>query len=380
MFCESYRPDTEVSIINYIAQYPSSAFLYCGVVMVATLMAYRASLTPNTRAGKTSLLFLVLILTLFSSLRGSSVGTDTAQYLSNIFYVQNTGSIRRLLEPGFEILVLFISFFIKDPQFVLVVIALIINGLIVKRLWMLRSQISFSYAIFIYTTTYYIMTFSGLRQWLAVSIIFFGSKYLFSLNYFKYVVTVIIASLFHNTSIFALILPILDMLSSKLKYRRQKLMFILLFFLGPLLVGGIVILDSRTNLLSQYGGYFLQHRHFVGELSGGLMIWIKIIIGIFVWMSIQKSSLPNSDFRARVFNIYFLGLVVSFPGYYIANLARIGWYFNIFETIMFGLLAKDRSARARVLIIVITTLYILLFILEMVGSGRGHMPYIPFWK
>ncbi len=307
------------------------------------------------------------------------MGTDTARYLRHIRNLQsNTSRTSFSTEPGLGFLSMFTSVLIKDPQFTLVVIALIINGLIILRLWKLKSQISFSFAVFIYTTTYYAMTFSGIRQWLAISIIFFGSKYIFELKYSKFVFSVLIASLFHNSAILALILLPLDMLTSKLKYRKQKVMFSLLLLLAPFLVGGLLLVDSRSNLLSQYSGYV----QYIGlSKSTGVMVWIRILMGLLVCECLKRESLPDSSFTFKIFNIYILGLLVSVPGHYVPNLSRIGWYFTIFETIMFGIIAHNRRQKMSFLLTVfIGGFSVLVFVLELAGSGRGHVPYIPFWK
>lgn len=370
--------DNGVNTMNYITNYPFSTFLYISIVIITTLLSSIASRISKKNIQIIMVLFIVLILSLFSGFRGASVGTDTVRYFNHIFNWQNNIANKYPTEPGLRFLSKFSNLIVQGPQFTILVVAVITNALIVFRLWTLRSYISFSFAIFIYTTTYYAMTFSGIRQWIAVAIIFFGSKYIFKLKYVKFSIIVLIASLFHNTAILALILPILDMLSSKFKYKKQRLIFALLIFLSPLLLGGIIIIESKINLLNQYSGYF---KNINWSNSTGIVIWVKLIIGLLLYLFFNKKKFYDPDFYVRIYNVYFCGLLISLPGFYILNLSRIGLYFTIFETIMFALIVKSKDKmRSLFFTIIIGTFSTLLFILELSGSGRGHVPYIPFWK
>ncbi|WP_368503155.1 EpsG family protein [Alkalihalophilus sp. As8PL] len=364
--------------MNYIVNYPLSALLYTSVVIIITLLSFLAERTTQKSVQITFLMLIILILTLFAGFRGSSVGIDTAQYLTHLERWQYNFGGSFSTEPGLFFLSKLSFLVVNDPQFVLIIIALTINILIVLRVWMLRIYLSFGFAMFVYTTTFYIMTFSGIRQWLAIAIVFFISKYLFEMKYLKFSLLVVVASLFHNSALLALTFPLIDSLASKLKYRKQKITLILFLLLGPLIIISFIIINNYLSLVSDYRSYFLFLQWNGGS---GIIIWLKIFLGIYIYISFRKADFNNFLLYNRVIYIYLAGLLISIPGYYFDNLARIGFYFTFFEVILFALLIKSENKKKSSIFIFIIIIFItIIYIFELAGSGRGHIPYTPFWE
>ena len=363
--------------MNYIIEYPLSSLIYISVITITTLLSVVVSKHSKYRSSSYLLLFIILILSLFSGLRGASVGVDTSRYIRHIYAWQKGLYNAFPTEPGLRFISILASIFIEGHVFTLVIVSLIVNGLIIIRLWKLRDNISFPFSIFIYSANYYIMTFSGIRQWLAIAIIFYASKYLIEMKYVKFSLFILVAALFHNTAIIAIVLPVLDILLNKLKDKKQRKTMFQLILIAPFIVLVGFYLEYKFSIFSQYN-YYIEN--FKWNKSTGLVIWIRIFIGLLIYLSFNKEELVDYEFYKRIYRIYFFGLLLTVPGYYVSNISRIGLYFIIFEIILFGTIIKsNKKEKSRMFFMFIFIFTLLMFLIELAGSGRGHMPYIPFW-
>lgn len=363
--------------MNYILEYPMSALLYISIIFIMIIMSVIASKNEEKRFAFLLLVCIIIILSLFSGVRALSVGTDTAQYVSHIFRFQNGINYALRTEPGLRIISILASQIVEGYTFTLIVVSLIINTLIIGRLWSFRPKISFPFSVFIYCCTYYFMTFSGIRQWLAIAIVFYASEYLFEKKYIKFAILVLLASLFHNTAIVSLGLPILDILFNKKRLSVGRNNFLLFIIITPFILFTAFILEYKLNLVTQYSGYIKNIRW---NSSTGLVISIRMFIGLSIGIVFKKRNFKDPEFYSRLYKIYLFGLIVSIPGYYIPNLYRVGLYFSVFEIILFGLVMKSKTKNNKLIFFIIVTVFtLLMFTNELAGSGRGQMPYIPYW-
>jgi len=364
--------------MNFVLRYPGSAMLYITVVIITTFLAKMGKRKNNK---KLSIFLIILILTLYSGVRAESVGTDTLNYVTHINLWQTIESyIRYPTEPGLRIISILSSYISNNISTVLIIIALIINTLIILRLWSYRDKLSFTTSIFIYSASYYIMTFSGIRQWIAIAIVFYASKYILEKSFIKYIFLILLATLFHNTAIIAIGIPIIDIFSSKYKYHKKSLLISLIIF--PLIIFSVLFLaEYNFQLISQYSNYI---ENITLQSGSGITLWIRIIIGLLIKFTINKDTFSSLDeylFFKRTYNVYFVGLIIIIPGYYLANINRLALYYTIYELIIFGIVSKNRKKGKLYFVFILILAYtVLMFIIGLMSSGFGHMPYIPFWE
>lgn len=367
--------------MNYILEYPKSALLYLIVVTLNIIFSKCAEKNQKKNLSTILIVLVIILFSMVSGFRAYNIGTDTPNYVTHIMnYQMNSNYVRYATEPGLRILSILSGYLYKGPTFVLVTVSFLINTLIVIRLWSFKSKLSFSYAIFIYSLLYYFLTYSGIRQMLAVSIVFWASKYMIEKRYVKYVLYVVVASLFHNSAVIALGIPLLDAILSKKTYRKDKLL-IFVILIPLMIIFSLVFIESQFGLFSRYIGYTTNLQFQSGT---GITLWIRLLIGLGIFVMVKQGSFKNMDeyeFFQRNYRIYFVGLILIIPGYYIANINRIAFYFSIYEVIVFSILtANNRKAAVKILLFVITMFSLLMFIIELMYSGLGHMPYIPFWE
>lgn len=356
-----------------------SILIYISIISISILLAVITEKSNDVKKQKLLILLMIIILSLFSGFRGQSVGLDTENYLGHIFHWQS-GSIsnKYITEPGLYYLSILIGTFVKSPQLVLIVVAFIINTLFVTRIYSFMEEISFSFAIFIYVVSFYTLTLSGIRQWLAIAIVFWGIKYLIDLKYFRFIVFVIFAFLFHNTAVIGLFLIVIDLIINKnnsltgIKSKRWILLI------------GIVLAIFSFLLVLNYDIFIRYFNHYLKNitLSGGTgrVLLLKLFIALLIYRIVIKYPKPHSNFTVRFYSYYFIGLLLSIPGYYSKNIGRISLYFSVFEIIIFSAIFKKYEFKKKsCIILLIVIIHTLIFWLDLIKSGRGHVPYLPFW-
>jgi hypothetical protein len=187
----------------------------------------------------------------------------------------------------------------------------------------------------------------------------------------------LIASAIHNTALISLLYLPLDFINWKDVPRKYKKAFYFILLLSPAIIYiGFKIISNSGRL--EYYGRLLAEDYL--NIDIGYVLFIKLTILFFVFITFkQKEHQPTTiNFYKKVRLIYFVGIILSFSGYFYENVSRIGWYFMIYEVIFFSMIAKFRKYWGVKL--VVTLLIILLFIISLLESAENQMPYIPFWK
>lgn len=170
-----------------------------------------------------------------------------------------------------------VTWFFNQPQLFFLFSSFIIIFLIKKGLDNKKIYSVYPWLFFLGLPMFMLPFFSIIRQAMAVSLIFYGYKYITSGNLKKFLVTVFLASLFHGSAIFSLPLFFLG----KIKVKRKS-MFI--FFLSSFIsLEGIKII-LNLGIFSKYRAYITD-----GVGAGGKIIYfLVILIGIFILIIYNK--------------------------------------------------------------------------------------------
>ena len=149
----------------------------------------------------------VAVITVLSALR-YDVGADCLTYYNNYeSIVEGDILAQALYEPGTILLYRLLGIFFLSPQAFIIATSLIINILIGVRLY--RSSPYPILSLYLYLTLYYyFISLNVIRQFVAISMIFYGIDYLFKdglKNKVVFVIICVIASTFHSTGLFGLL-------------------------------------------------------------------------------------------------------------------------------------------------------------------------------
>ena len=146
---------------------------------------------------------IVIALSLVAGFRAYSVGRDTYEYVAMFNRFYGGGEFNK--DPIFALICRGIMALIPSPTFVFLVFAVITYGCIVFRFWELRNISSFTYGVMMFFSFYFFESMNICRQFVAVAIVFFSTRYLQKKKYIAYIVGIIIAYFFHFSAVLGLV-------------------------------------------------------------------------------------------------------------------------------------------------------------------------------
>lgn len=346
--------------------------LFC-LICAAALVAFSGAASKDSRF----LLFVgIVILSVTSGLRALDVGIDTAFYY-DAFVSNFTARPWQFDEPGFRLFVNVLMSLFKRPEIVFLIIATITNSLIILRLWDFRKNGSFSYMAFFYVAVFYIGTMNTMRQYLSASIVFFATRFLEGKKYAPFVAALLIATTIHTTALIGIIYLLIYLWSSTPKQNRPYVFLLEVVMIPASLV---VVLNYESGLMDNYlsNGISNVNITFIYRIG-------SFILAVFLlWLSRSKDSVHSDQASLSrtvgpVPLFAFVGLLASSAGMFFANLERIGYYFNIFESVFWGLEVRKKAwGWLYFLMPSIYALYV--FVHELAFNGSGIFPFHFFFN
>ncbi len=323
----------------------------------------------------------IIILTFVAGFRSYTVGTDTFQYtviFNNPFY-----STTFIKAPLFCYLSYFLMNISNNPTFLFLVYEFIIYGLISLRLWELREYSSYTYSFMFFFCFCFFETMNGLRQYVAVSIIFFGTRYLFEGRYIKYIITILIAYIFHVTALLGFLGIVTELFNCKNIEKKQKRFVVVIIIIG--LASSAYVVHYLTNRIESYMHYFNNVVMNVGFRL--LALFIIFVFSFFIFDKnryiVLRKKMDKPGYLLSTTRLYYLyAIVLGSIGYFYPFMERLAWIYILFEGVYFGILVTERK-QIRRLLLKIPILFIMLFVLInylFFKNGSMHHPYIFIWN
>lgn len=364
----------------------SSLLLYLSVLALCLIAAYRAKYTPRL-----SFWFIVIVLTLLAGLRHQSVGIDTTPYVDLLSPLREGFSWRQnnINEPGF----LFLSYILvnisKGYTLMLTVFAFIINFFTVKRLFDLRNDISFPWAIFIFFMQYYFTTFNTMRQWIAMAILFYFSKHIGNgtKGMLKFIIAVCVATLCHKTAIIMIVLVPLFLLLRKSGTRWHQIIKATMLILAPVALA-VLLIYMQSHYGNTYGNVSSEQDISVVAIFR-LAFFVLLILLSALGIDHSESyggAVSNDAGLIRIKDkerfetaITVLGATFTLLVFFFTYADRLATYFMMFEMIVLPRYIKKSRFRMMVIVFVLV-LFTYLRMMSFKVSGFGEVPYLFFWE
>ena len=342
-------------------------FIYLVVLLGTVLLSRWAQKRQSNRI----VFGLSALFVCFTGFRAYSVGIDTENYIE-IWDVILSGKIS-YVEPGFIWLNEFLQQFTDNPTALLLVSSAVIYPLIIYRLWNYRDIASFPVMIATFYMCDLMISMNVIRQYMAVAIVFYFSRYLFKGNYLIYLIGVLLATFLHYSSLIALALFATELL------RWKKLSKVNKFFIAA----GISVLPVAFGIVlnfasTEYGNFFSSVNHsdvgLLTILKGGFILLSCLIFNIF-----KRNKYASSDTNKMIVIIIIyslIGLSLESLEYFFPYMGRIGILFHMFFLIFWGILLKRKKG---VNLLICVFFYLLLivypFISSMIYNGQGTIPF-----
>lgn len=347
-------------------------------IIVLMFIAKFAELNIKKDIGNILLLFTALLLTLFVGIRYS--GTDFLVYNNEYFRAQNydiSEAITKGMEPGLYLLIKISSFFFpNNSTFFFVLMGAITNILFCFGVKKYTNRIALSIFLYIISFTYF-TTFNISLQFVAIMITFYSIDYLIQHNRKKYVLSILIAFLFHYTSLLMLILLLIP--RKKYEINFKTIIYITIF--GVIISFSYSILSYGISLIPLLGDKYIN---FLNSLYSNTreasiahtLIWITEAIAIFFFYQHCRRNEVDSYKLAK---FYYFTITFLLSGIFIVlslkNVfwIRVGEFLNIYGLILIPEFVNVISKKERVLVIFVLIILYLTVCIYLLLNGSGEV-------
>lgn len=336
-----------------------SFLIYILVICFCVIVSYFADKYER----KSFLWIVCLALVSLTGFRCESVGIDTQNYI-DIWYEETDYTEKG--EYLFAFLINWLRQFTYDPTWLFVSCSVIIFPLFVFRLWDFRSIASLSVMVATLCFIHLLPTMNIMRQYVAVAVIFYFSRYIPSGKYLVFLFGVFIAFLFHRSSALAVGFLGIDLIFKWKSFDIHRKVYVVLMVVAF----ALVIVRLFVYLFSKYSYYFEEL-----EVDTGMFVVAKLLFVCFFliigkpFKRYRDTPIVQNDVTNAVL-LFLIGLFFQSIGYFFPYMDRIGLSYVVFEIPFWGIVFKSKfSLNNMVYVFCYGVLVIGRFCL-IVGSGN----------
>ena len=299
------------------------------------------------------------ILSAFCGLRGKDIGVDTIYYFKFWSYIRELG-ISYGSDIGFSAISYFLMRIFKDPYYLQVIFATITNFFITYRLWDFRKEASFPIMLFFYMVVYYPYSFNIIRQFLAISLIFWATHFIEKGEYKKYIVANIIASTIHASALMCF-----SYLFFTFGRKTEKKGFKILGFAMAIVFIIIGMYIFNSNMTKYENHLVIVEIKFHAMTIFKLLCWLMVVIFNGVYRNEEFSITKDGEIvpmKRGVATMYVIGLGLSAFGMFFAFMNRIGFYFLMNEMPFWGQSIRVKTNKKLYRFVVFAIIFYILII------------------
>lgn len=302
------------------------------------------------------------------------VGTDYANYL-NLYKRWSSLSIGDIIAKKnleiFFIIIMKIAYIFKTPQIIFIIYSTANILIIYKAIQTNKNKISVSLAFLLFLLIYTSIVLNVIRQSLAVAIIAYSYKYIIKRNFKKFLICVILASLFHTTALIIIPFYFINYQKDGRKDKTIKL----LITIGSVLV--VIFYARLIGVLTQINAFSKYLLYDNSIESNNYMFFIKFLT--FSLLLIFRKKLYNYNKKNKMYYYFLLvDLILYSTGFISPFIKRIALYFGISEIFIISQIPKIiKEKKYKNLIILAIIFYALgIFIVSTYVLGQSNIiPY-----
>ncbi len=324
-------------------------------------------------------IFLILVcceLILFTGFRNVGIGADTQVYLKALHHYTGITFpelfLKKLVYPfDFEIGYFFLTklcgfLFFNDTLFLILIACLIYIPVFIfindySKQSLISVLIYFSFGMFEYSLGIF-------RQMIAISICLMAFRYILKNDFLKFFLVILIASLFHTTSLVMIPLFLISKidLSKMIKY-ILPLELVVLFCARPIVLGLIYLFPKYSGYI---GGMY--------DVRGGtytMLILLNVIFFLSIYVK-EKTQLFVGDVLYDIsMKALLLGVFLQILGYSFGLFGRIVPYYSVYLLLLIpNLLRVTQIKQRNYLFLLIIPFLIFIFCFSI----RNNIYILPF--
>ena len=279
---------------------------------------------------------------LISSLRYPHLGTDTYAYediFNKIIHLENIFDFN--LELGFTFITKLISFITTNFQIYLLIITTIFWYL--QYLSFKKFSIDFRQSLWLLLLLSYLdISMSLIRQYFAIVILLNSYEYILNRKFFKFIILVGIASLFHKTAL----VFIISYFIYNIKIKKH-----LFLVFNILCIVSYFATNSIFDLISNYGGVYALY---LGNSDFGIQESSKLasllnfaVLYAFSAICIFERKIYEDKFAYHLMLMLLIATIITIPSFRLTQLSRVSFYFSSFLCFLLPIYFNMKSIRMK---------------------------------
>lgn len=319
----------------------------------------------------------VVILTVFGivivqGLRAITVGTDLKSYIPAFHISANWDLIGgykfQNYEFGFSLLTQWLAKAGANDTQYLLAITLLIHSLIGIIIYKYSENPTLSFLIYI-CMGIFTFTFSGLRQAIAISIIFFSYVFIKNKKLIPFLVCIVLAMSMHATAI--VFVPAYWLY----KVRIPRKSFILIV---PLTVAIFVL---RRQLYILIYSIYKGGSPLVSDTGAYTMLAIMIIIYLVSFLLDVETDIYDEEMNGYR-NMMLAAVIIQIFTSQSDVIGRAGYYYFMFANLLLPRLVLKQRGRQKLLVVTVLVLFIFFFYwwTSLRTGSLSTVPYRFYWQ
>ena len=332
------------------------------------------------------IVFLVLIIisnTIVLGLRDFGVGTDTLVYIDTYFnYAKYATNTKNLLlngsnfDTGFLVLA-YISTLIGDnSQMLLVLTEFFIILFIVLGIYQYKktNSISMTWFMVLFVLMYQFVTVNLMKQFCAMSLLFWGYSFFLQKRYLVYIVLQLTAYFFHSTSLIFIMIAVLQIFSqTKSNIRYVYLLGIIMGILFMLFFYSYFLsFVSKFGVLKDaYAERYAIGSKYDVEAQLGMTYFPKLLFPFVILFVVKSKKIMKDETFYILFSLCMATALLDMMRFVMVYFGRLGYYTGFIMIIYMSLIFKYKNGS----VAITRYLYILLlcFIALAMYGYRGNV-------
>jgi transmembrane protein EpsG len=272
-------------------------------------------------------------------------------------------------EVGYVLLNRLIGIFTDKAIVLILITSFIVVFLYFREIKKDSANVWLSVLLFVTIGQYYI-SFNLIRQIISAGIIFSGSKYLYERNFKRYLLVILIASLFHKTA--AIMLIFYFVLNFKFNFKQ-----LIMVLIGA--IGFFLFTDSVLTFIQKY--FYAHYTQSGYGMVGFNYKNIVLPVSVFIFMLFHKNYLDTKVAKINIWvNAVTFYAFFNILGIKIQMIERLANFFAPYVILLIPyIIMKIGDKHLRIL-------YLFIFVFLSIAynyigfKGTGYDPFYFIWN
>jgi len=320
--------------------------------------------TTNIATKRKCLVFALIPVFILIAFKANTIGADTRNYLRAFEALARFGDFEDLspfgyerTEIGYKNFILLLTKISSWPHTLLIALGIMVCYALYD--FISRTASNWCLALFFFVTLgFFQFAMSGIRQTLAVSILLIGYRYVQRRNLFKFLITVVVAMMFHKSAI--IFAPVYYIAHLKLSLKTISLMFFSMFV-------GLLFADKLLLTVADV----MEYNYGIEQTGNGQIFFAIVLIITLLCLRNKDTLIAKRHSNLAMIDVNFVSMALWCVRLISRTAERVSLYFMPYTYIALEEYISTRSKQDRhIYLLVAVILSSTLFIYRLMGQEQ----------